>query len=328
MNEERALERQAVLSDDDNDPEAMPKGSPDAHNSPKRNESVAKEGIIINSPVKTAKDNVTSSPPAARPSTRSSAEENVVSATTPSPIDGEILPRQKLASKWTREEDACLSKGYQKWGPQWAAIARDSDLCLSGRTSSQVRDRFRSKYPAHYQAAPINRSTKALQKAPRAKANPTKTRLSTDSGTPPPPPGEFKFVIQDSSKAPEPGKHRLLREPSQLDGEKGGPSDHTPSIERDSSLSSQTMVQPSPDPDPDDDDTGSNVSGQRSRPSSVEVEEARHIGVLGLLNDDEEQSGRLPPFKFAFDDDDWGSDSVTLPPLLWEEMSNRPIFEM
>ena len=60
---------------------------------------------------------------------------------------------------------------------------------------------------------------------------------------------------------------------------------------------------------------------------SAEAEEARNLGILGLLNDEDTQGSRLPSFKYAFEDD-WGSNNVTLPPLLWEDMASRPIFDL
>ena len=67
---------------------------------------------------------------------------------------------------------------------------------------------------------------------------------------------------------------------------------------------------------------------ERSRPSSVAADEseARHLGILGLLNDEEEEVSKLPSFKYTYDD--WEGDSLTLPPLLWEEMATRPIFDL
>ena len=50
-------------------------------------------------------------------------------------------------------------------------------------------------------------------------------------------------------------------------------------------------------------------------------------GILGLLNDEDEEISRLPSFKYPYDDD-WGGDSVTLPPLLWEDMATRPMFDL
>ena len=79
----------------------------------------------------------------------------------------------------------------------------------------------------------------------------------------------------------------------------------------------------------DEDDVSENSdNGERSRQSSVAADEseARHLGILGLLNDEEEEVSKLPSFKYTYDD--WEGDSLTLPPLLWEEMATRPIFDL
>lgn len=47
-------------------------------------------------------------------------------------------------------------------------------------------------------------------------------------------------------------------------------------------------------------------------------------GIMGLLNDDEEDNRPSTSFRY----DDW-DENVTLPPLLlWEDMATRPMFEL
>jgi len=46
------------------------------------------------------------------------------------------------------------------------------------------------------------------------------------------------------------------------------------------------------------------------------------FNIMGLLNDDEEDN-RLSSFRY----DDW-DENVTLPPLLWEDMATRPMFDL
>ena len=46
------------------------------------------------------------------------------------------------------------------------------------------------------------------------------------------------------------------------------------------------------------------------------------FNIMGLLNDDEEDI-RLSSFRY----DDW-DENVTLPPLLWEDMATRPMFDL
>lgn len=50
---------------------------------------------------------------------------------------------------YTKEEDEALLRGFQKHGKSWAAIQKDEDI-LSQRTSTDLRDRFRLRYPQEY----------------------------------------------------------------------------------------------------------------------------------------------------------------------------------
>ena len=54
---------------------------------------------------------------------------------------------------FTAREDAALMQGFRKHGPSWKCIKRDSDLGLSSRTSTDLRDRFRNRWPDEYAAA-------------------------------------------------------------------------------------------------------------------------------------------------------------------------------
>jgi hypothetical protein len=53
---------------------------------------------------------------------------------------------------YTKEEDEALLRGFQKHGKSWAAIQKDEDA-LSQRTSTDLRDRFRLRYPQEYASA-------------------------------------------------------------------------------------------------------------------------------------------------------------------------------
>jgi hypothetical protein len=50
---------------------------------------------------------------------------------------------------YTKQEDEALLRGFQKHGKSWAAIQKDEDV-LSQRTSTDLRDRFRLRYPQEY----------------------------------------------------------------------------------------------------------------------------------------------------------------------------------
>ena len=222
------------------------------------------------------------------------------------------------APRWTNDEDANLSKGYQKYGFQWTAIAKDPDMKLNHRTGAQVRDRFRLKFPAHYQASvPL-----PLPVAPKKASRKTS------------PPPQFTFIVHDIAKPPDSGRGRARVESTDAKS----PSKPKNACERselplhmERDVFQGLNVQPLPDanlsPSPESTSPVSHTTGEGSRQTSAEAEDARHLGILGLLNDEDEQSSRLPPFKYTFDDD-WGGDSVTLPPLLWEDMASRPIFDL
>lgn len=47
------------------------------------------------------------------------------------------------------------------------------------------------------------------------------------------------------------------------------------------------------------------------------------FNIMGLLNDDDDDDNRLSSFRY----DDW-DENVTLPPLLWEDMATRPMFDL
>ena len=185
-------------------------------------------------------------------------------------------------------EDEYLAEGYRKHGFQWTLIAKDPDLILSHRTGPQIRDRFRLKYRELYL------SDIALPPPPL----PEDTKLKV---TP------VNLVHQDSSVSQISHKISVTQDvafPLPAEGLDLGES----SDEEESSDNSENE--------------------ERSRHSSVAADEseARHLGILGLLNDEEEEVSKLPSFKYTYDD--WEGDSLTLPPLLWEEMATRPIFDL
>ena len=51
---------------------------------------------------------------------------------------------------WTEEEDAALLKGLSEYGAQWAQIRIDSELGLSHRQPTDLRDRVRNRWPEKY----------------------------------------------------------------------------------------------------------------------------------------------------------------------------------
>ncbi|CAL8576237.1 hypothetical protein XPA_002128 [Xanthoria parietina] len=62
--------------------------------------------------------------------------------------------KRKPKHLWSEEEDDSLVEGYQKHGFSWKDIANDSMLALENRTGTQIRDRFRKRFPELYGEAP------------------------------------------------------------------------------------------------------------------------------------------------------------------------------
>lgn len=52
--------------------------------------------------------------------------------------------------EYSAEDDAALLSGFKKYGNAWATIQRDPTLGLSERGAADLRDRFRTRYPAEY----------------------------------------------------------------------------------------------------------------------------------------------------------------------------------
>lgn len=251
-----------------------------------------------------------------------------------SPDKKQQLPR------WTQEEDTNLSKGYQKYGFQWTAITKDPEMHLAHRTGPQVRDRFRLKYPLHYQASiplPLPDAPKRIRRR-RSDQDPKPSKLKPEtqgSGR-----QELTWILRDASEPPQRSEPRLSHSgsaekvqmvevsagrtsfPSRYLQDKRGV--RLPVHTKKYSESDCAVVSQSTPPT-------SMMTCDQSRQSSVEADETRNMNIDDLLNDDSEPHSRLPPFKFPFDNiwsNEAVNDSVTLPPLLWEDMASRPLFEL
>lgn len=60
---------------------------------------------------------------------------------------------RKERRAFTKEEDEQLLKGFQKHGPCWSKIQKDHSLNLFNRRSTDLRDRFRNRFPEKYTEA-------------------------------------------------------------------------------------------------------------------------------------------------------------------------------
>jgi hypothetical protein len=77
--------------------------------------------------------------------------------------------RQRNA--FTEEEDEALLRGFQKYPAQWKKIQLDPELGLTHRTRTDLRDRFRNRYPQRFKEAGYKH--KAKQSASEVPARPS-----------------------------------------------------------------------------------------------------------------------------------------------------------
>ena len=242
--------------------------------------------------------------------------------------------------RWTLNEDVNLSKGYQKHGFRWTAITRDPELNLGHRTGPQVRDRFRLKFPLYYQAAspiptPDAPKGQGLPKPDlQHKVGPSRSKYDEGKRQ------KLTWILRDSLEAPQSNLSRSSVAQSVEERDRTEISDdqrhsfpsadpqneHEASHSQGKKLAGVEDTRQSQSTPP-----ASLSSGERSRQTSVDVDENRNMNIDDLLNSDGEQQSRLPPFKFPFDNE-WSSetlnDSLTLPPLLWEDLASRPLFDL
>ena len=243
-------------------------------------------------------------------------------------------PHRTLPPRWSKEEDASLAMGYQKHGFKWTAITRDPELNLSHRIGSQVRDRFRLKFSDLYEAPPPTPEFKDTKKRKLPKHLKIRTSIGDENLK--------KDLETGSAKEREmiPHKNSALESQKDSSALSSPPlSVISPPIEigigserilgsrqHDRMLGFATRRELRTEPLPEQRQEGLYSYDERSRQSSTAADEARNLGIIGLLNDEEEEVSRLPSIKYPYDD--WGVDSVTLPPLLWEDMAARPIFDL
>ena len=255
------------------------------------------------------------------------------------------MERKQPLPRWTAWEDANLSKGYQMYGFQWTAMTKDPTLDLGHRTGPQVRDRFRLKFPVHYNASiPLPLPPDASENSRRQSSDHDSNINRPTSKAPGNHRQELTWILRDSSEPPQfKGSSVLLaheldeKDKDELPSRRNSfptkclQDDHNGPFhlqcQKYSDVDQRTVASQSTPP-------ASLTTGDRSRQTSMEMEidETRHMNIDDLLNEEEsEQHSRLPPFKFPFDND-WSNetinDSVTLPPLLWEDMASRPLFDL
>ncbi len=60
---------------------------------------------------------------------------------------------RRKRNNFTKEEDDALLRGFQKFQTQWKKIQTDPELGLEHRTRTDLRDRFRNRYPEEFKEA-------------------------------------------------------------------------------------------------------------------------------------------------------------------------------
>ena len=94
-------------------------------------------------------------------------------------------PQRARKRHWTKEEDAELVKGFQRYGFNWNSIVKDPYLRFDNRSAGQVRDRFRLKHkdiyalPAEARGPPRQPDTGARVLRPRNTNHRSKQHGST-----------------------------------------------------------------------------------------------------------------------------------------------------
>lgn len=61
--------------------------------------------------------------------------------------------KRRKRRRFTEEEDAALIRSYQKHGASWTSIQKESIFQARGRTATDLRDRFRTRFPEDYAKA-------------------------------------------------------------------------------------------------------------------------------------------------------------------------------
>lgn len=96
-----------------------------------------------------ANQSVKTIPPKSSPARLSKSRTALESIGIPEP-DLAATHRRRNRNPFTAAEDEALLKGYAVHGFQWTLIQRDKLLNLSHRKSTDLRDRFRNKFPDAY----------------------------------------------------------------------------------------------------------------------------------------------------------------------------------
>lgn len=82
--------------------------------------------------------------------------------------------QRRPRTAWSEAEDAALLQGFKRHGKMWSSIKEDTSLDLGSRKPTDLRDRFRTRYPEDYRSAGLTPRPEVFpKKAERNKAAPS-----------------------------------------------------------------------------------------------------------------------------------------------------------
>ncbi|KAK2781788.1 hypothetical protein FQN53_000316 [Emmonsiellopsis sp. PD_33] len=251
------------------------------------------------SPATKSKSQTTQTPTAKKsPTLSSKSRSTLVSLGLPEPCLT-IKSSRRSRRPFTPAEDEALLKGYAAHGFQWTLIRQDKQLNLMHRKATDLRDRFRTKFPDAYRegGSAMAKPTEAPEKEDRGTIIPTAAAAATlladfgAAGTPP---------TSAPAQAPNP-KTPAATKQTRFTTPDAGP------------VQSRRRTSQSP----------FNDLGSSSLPDPITLPPPPAPGLPDLTS-----IMNLPMFPFSMDDGGTGGvDGVdmrwednTLPPLVWDEL--------
>lgn len=217
---------------------------------------------------------------------------------------------------WTAAEDEEMDRGFRLHGYKWELIAKDPDLHFDNRTGSQIRDRFRLRYPDLYAqqgviltdgGTPSVKDEKAKNAASRKGKRQSQRKDLQDKNA--------ASVTQSDAGPPKAGKCRNLGNEA-----KGNES----SFAIDRVLNSEREIRPENGGSDDSSGRTNKTSKQASSNAGVDWLQSRlvHPGDSSAA-----ETTKLPTLALpSIGPEEWvdadvpGASSLTLPPLNWEDL--------
>ena len=78
---------------------------------------------------------------------------------------------------YTKAEDDAIWQGFQRHGKAWLTIQNDQSLCLGNRTSTDIRDRFRTNWPEEYEKAGLKTRVDGKPKSQQRREETSETQV-------------------------------------------------------------------------------------------------------------------------------------------------------